>query len=201
MGRSPMLMDTALKEVFQGTPQERGRRNRGDGRDVGPPREQGPQTTEQSLCEIPEAQTASTGSTQVSTRPSAYITISGLVFLWDSWVCERVALWFLCLLLGLFYFACPTSMWCFLFYLMIYLIMFGCSLLDASSFLMRNREGVDLDGRGGGKELEGEGGGYCIQIMSKESMFNKMREWTLSPPKCFLYFSPLSYHYLDHQIV
>jgi hypothetical protein len=33
--------------------------------------------------------------------------------------------------------------------------MFGYYLLEACSFLMTQRKGVDLEGRGGGKELRG----------------------------------------------
>ena len=36
--------------------------------------------------------------------------------------------------------------------------MFYCFLLDTCSFLMGDRKGVDLNGRGCGKELEGEEG-------------------------------------------
>ena len=48
---------------------------------------------------------------------------------------------------------------------MFYFVMLSCYLLEARSFLMRDREGVDLDGRGEEKreELEGleRGEGYC----------------------------------------
>jgi hypothetical protein len=45
-----------------------------------------------------------------------------------------------------------------LFYLIIfYFDMFGCCLLEACSFLMRGRKGVD-GGRLGGEELREEGG-------------------------------------------
>lgn len=49
-------------------------------------------------------------------------------------------------------------------------------LLEASSFLMRDRKGVDPDGRGGVEEPEGgEGRETALQLhcMRKESMFNK----------------------------
>ena len=43
--------------------------------------------------------------------------------------------------------------------------MFGCYLLEACSFLMRDRKGVDLDGRDGGEELGGvEGEETVIRI-------------------------------------
>lgn len=53
--------------------------------------------------------------------------------------------------------------------------MFYCQLLEAFSFLMRARKGVDLDGREGGEELQRVEGGktvfrlYCLR---KESMVN-----------------------------
>ena len=51
-----------------------------------------------------------------------YIMTSSLVFLWDSWMCEWVCLWFLCLVLGSFtsvgsfcailmYWFCFISLW------------------------------------------------------------------------------------------
>ena len=56
--------------------------------------------------------------------------------------------------------------------------MFGCYLLEACSFLMRDRKGVDLDGRRGGEELGGvEGGETIIRIyyVRKKSIFNKRK--------------------------
>ena len=43
-----------------------------------------------------------------------------------------------------------------------YMIMFCCYLLEACSFLMRDRKGVDLKGQGGEKELVGVEGGETI---------------------------------------
>ena len=40
--------------------------------------------------------------------------------------------------------------------------MFGCYLLEACSFLMRDRKGVDLEGKGGGEELGGINGGKTV---------------------------------------
>lgn len=63
-----------------------------------------------------------------------------------------------------------------LFYLIIfYFVMFGCFLLEACYFLMRNKKGVDLERRGGGEELGGVETVetilriYCVR---KESIFN-----------------------------
>ena len=56
--------------------------------------------------------------------------------------------------------------------------MFGCYLLEACSFLMRDRKGVDLEGRRGGKELGGVVGGETIVMiyyMTKEYIFNKRK--------------------------
>ena len=36
-----------------------------------------------------------------------------------------------------------------------YLVMFGCYLLEACTFLMRDRKGADPEERGGGEELGG----------------------------------------------
>lgn len=36
-----------------------------------------------------------------------------------------------------------------------FFVMFDCCLLEARSFLMRDRKGMDLDGRGGREELVG----------------------------------------------
>ena len=56
--------------------------------------------------------------------------------------------------------------------------MFGCFLLEACSFLMKDRKGVDLEERGGGEELgrveerETIIRKYCLR---KESIFNKSK--------------------------
>ena len=53
---------------------------------------------------------------------------------------------------------------------MFYFFLFGCYLLEACSFLMRDRKGVDLDGRDGGEELggvEGEETVICVYCMRK----------------------------------
>jgi hypothetical protein len=53
---------------------------------------------------------------------------------------------------------------------------FSCCLLEACSFLVRDRKGVDLERRESGEELGGARGGetivrrYCMRI---ESIFNK----------------------------
>ena len=46
--------------------------------------------------------------------------------------------------------------------LIFYFVMFGCYLLGACSFLMRDRKGVDLEGKGGGEELGGINGGKTV---------------------------------------
>ena len=61
-----------------------------------------------------------------------------------------------------------------MFYLVFYTARFCCYLLDACSFLMRDRKEVYTEGRGGSKELRGvEGGETAIEIycMRKESIF------------------------------
>ena len=40
--------------------------------------------------------------------------------------------------------------------------MFGCYLLEACSFLIRDRKGVDPDRMGGGEELRGVKGGEAV---------------------------------------
>lgn len=52
---------------------------------------------------------ARTGTTHISLRYYG----RGLVFLWDSWVCQRAGLWFLCLFFGslLFCLSCSIVMW------------------------------------------------------------------------------------------
>ena len=60
---------------------------------------------------------------------------------------------------------------------MFYFDMFGCYLLEACSFLMIDRKGVDPEKRRGGEELGGVQGResiirvYCIK---KDSIFNKI---------------------------
>jgi hypothetical protein len=39
-----------------------------------------------------------------------------------------------------------------LLYFIFYFVMFGCHLLEACSFLRRDRKEVDLEGKGGGEE-------------------------------------------------
>lgn len=57
-----------------------------------------------------------------------------------------------------------------LYYLIIfYFVLCGCYLLDAYCFLMRDREGVDLDGRGCGEALGGVERGEIVISMRKGS--------------------------------
>ena len=66
----------------------------------------------------------------------------------------------------------------FLLHLIFYFVIFGCYLLEACSFLMRDRKGVDLEGRRGGEDLgrvEGEETIIRIYYMRKESIFNKRK--------------------------
>lgn len=54
----------------------------------------------------------------------------------------------------------------------------ACYLLEACPFLMRHRKEVDLDGRGGGKQLRGEERRETVirlYCMRKEIMFSKRR--------------------------
>lgn len=58
----------------------------------------------------------------------------------------------------------------------VYFAMFGFYFLQACSFLMGDRKGVDPEGRGSAEELEGaEGGETVIRMywMKKESIFNQ----------------------------
>lgn len=63
-----------------------------------------------------------------------------------------------------------------LYVIIVYFVVFGCYFSDACSFLMRDRKGMDPEGRGGREELGGvEGEVYIIRIdcMRKKSIFNK----------------------------
>jgi hypothetical protein len=42
-------------------------------------------------------------------------------------------------------------------FIIFYFVRFGCYLLEACSFLMRDRKGLDLEGRGGWEDLGVEG--------------------------------------------
>lgn len=53
---------------------------------------------------------------------------------------------------------CPTLIWEFLLNLIFYFVLFCYYLLDTHSFLMRNRKGVNLEGRGGWGEIGGSRG-------------------------------------------
>ena len=108
-----------------------------------------------------------------------YIIASSLGFLWDSWVCRWIDLWFLCLLLGLLFhlFIALSSLDVMVFVLSYYTLFchVGWCLLKACSFLMRDRKGVDSEGRGDREELEGVRGritGIKIYYIRKDSLFN-----------------------------
>lgn len=61
-------------------------------------------------------------------------------------------------------------------FLFSWFILFGCHLLEACPFLMRDRNVVHLDGRGGGEVLGGVEGGkmlFTLYYTRKETMFNK----------------------------
>lgn len=65
---------------------------------------------------------------------------------------------------------------CYYIIIIFYFVMFGCYLLAARSFLMKDRKGGDLEGKGGGEELgEVRRGETLIRIycMGRESIFNK----------------------------
>lgn len=83
------------------------------------------------------------------------------------------------LILRLFSFCwpCSTSVRLLLFYpIVFYFVIFYYCLLEADCFLVRDRKGVDLDGRGYGEELgEAEGGETVIRVYyvkKKQSIFN-----------------------------
>lgn len=80
--------------------------------------------------------------------------------------------------------SCWVAMFKVVILVLVYLIIFyfilpGCYLLETCSFLMREREGVDPEGRESVEELREEEGGatvlrvYCIK---KESTFNKRKK-------------------------
>ena len=100
--------------------------------------------------------------------------------------CENERVSVSCQFLGLFsscWVLCPTSMRVFLLCIVVfYFVMFCCYLQEVYSFLMRNWEGVDLEGRQGSEKLEVvEGGGIMIELycMRRESIFNKRGEHLL----------------------
>ena len=129
------------------------------------------ESTKQGSYELTETEAASTGPTWVCPRSFAciYNAAFTLVSLWDSWMCEPVGLWLLCLLLGSFHSAgmpCPVSMWWVLLYLIIFhCVMFGCHLSEPCSFLMRNRKGS-----GGMRRWRGTGIGDII--WKKNNLFS-----------------------------
>lgn len=80
---------------------------------------------------------------------SVFMAIFSLVFLWESWVCERVGLWLLCLLLGLFSFHCSalSSLNVMVWVLFYYILFYHGWLLSTGSlfFPVRDRGRVDLE--------------------------------------------------------
>lgn len=111
-------------------------------------------STKQGSYEPTEPEEASTRLTQ--SVPDLLSIYYSLVFLQNSWVCESSgslilvsALGALFLLLG-FLFQLQCDGFCFMFYF----VMFGCYLLEACSFLMRDKgSGFDWgDGKSRGRE-------------------------------------------------
>lgn len=122
-----------------------------------------------------------------------------LVFLWDSWVSEQVGLWFSCLLLGFFFFwwIALSRLNCFCFLIIFYFVLFDSHLLEACSYLMRNRKEINLERKGGREGLGGAEGGENKQAISYEkNWFSISKEISSNRPKPFTIilkdvFSPL----------
>jgi hypothetical protein len=111
-------------------------------------------STEQSSYELTETDAASLGSnTSLHQVFCGYIIAFSVVFLWGSWVWERVSLWFLLLLLGSFPSVSlpgPTSMWWFLFYVITFcfICLYICCcvlLLILRSLFFSNKEKKRMD--------------------------------------------------------
>jgi hypothetical protein len=86
----------------------------------------------------------------------------------------------MCLFLAFFSFCCFAlsnfNEMILLYSILFYFVMFCCYLLEACSFLRRDRKEVDLDGRRGREELGGIEGREAVirkYCMRKESIFNK----------------------------
>lgn len=67
---------------------------------------------------------------------------------------------------------------CFLLFITLYSLMFCCYLLEACSFLMRDRKGLDPDGRGSREELGWTEGEKTVTRICrvKKSIFSKRRK-------------------------
>lgn len=75
----------------------------------------------------------------------------------------------------------------------LYFILFGCCLPEASTSLMWDKKGVDSEGREGGKELgEIKGRKGIIKICSRKNLFSiydiKLEKKQYNPILCCLYF-------------
>lgn len=101
----------------------------------------------QSSYDLTETEAPRTGPVQVCM--SFLHTCSGCqINFSDFWMCERMAICFSWLFWGIFYFSWmdyPTSMWGFLFCLIISsFVMFSCVFLDVCSFLMKDRKTMEV---------------------------------------------------------
>lgn len=93
------------------------------------------------------------GPTRACTRSSMCVSVSCF---YGTPECENGQLSDSCVFSWALFFLLLCLVQLFPFYLTVfYFVMFCCCLLEAHSFLMRDRKGVDLDGRGGGEELGG----------------------------------------------
>lgn len=141
-----------------------------------------PQSTEQNSYDLTETEAATTGC---RAKLSASVVIAfSLVFAWNFCMCEPNQSQILLPYLGFFFFPfflsvgflCPTLMWLFLFCLVMFCsVLFSCYLLEAYSFLMRQK-GTRSGWERRQKELGGVWVGeavikiYCIREVS---IFNK----------------------------
>lgn len=78
----------------------------------------------------------------------------------------------------LFLLLCLVQLWCdgfFLILLCVYCVMFCCYLSEVRSFLVRDRKGVALDGRGGKEELGGAERADTIRIYYVRKRIYKRR--------------------------
>lgn len=112
----------------------------------------------------------------------AYIIVSNLLFLGDSWVRKQVGLCVLYLLLGLFLSVCFVWLWYASFvlsYLFYFITFYYCPL--AAGFLMTNRKGVNSNGKCDGKNLGRIVGReiviriHCVR--KKLCSMKKIKEW------------------------
>lgn len=112
----------------EGTPQRRKQKDWKSQKNGEPQEKKGPLNQLSKDLTNSETEEANTGHTRICTRSCEYTKPISLVFLWDSWECKQVGLWFWVCSWDLFISvdsSCPTLMWQFLLYIILfYFVMF-----------------------------------------------------------------------------